>query len=55
MSPRSSKAKAGRSDRVAPSVDVYVGLLLLSVAALAVGILFLKFQLDAYGWQLPGS
>jgi hypothetical protein len=29
-------------------LSVYVGLLLVSVAALIVGILFLKFQLDAY-------
>jgi hypothetical protein len=48
MSPASSKKKAGRADRPAPVVDVYVGLLLLSVAALITGIICLKFQLDAY-------
>jgi hypothetical protein len=47
MSPASSKKKA-RGDRPAPVVDVYVGLLLLSVGALITGILCLKFQLDAY-------
>jgi hypothetical protein len=29
-------------------MDVYVGLLLVSVAALISGIICLKFQLDAY-------
>ena len=48
MSPRSSKKKSGRADGPAPVLDVYVGLLLVSVGALIVGILFLKFQLDAY-------
>jgi hypothetical protein len=47
MSPRSSKKKV-RSDAPAPVLDVYVGLLLFSVGALIVGILFLKFQLDLY-------
>jgi hypothetical protein len=47
MSPRSSKKKT-RSDGAAPVLDIYVGLLLFSVGALIVGILFLKFQLDAY-------
>jgi hypothetical protein len=46
MSPRSSKKPA--SDGAASPLNVYVGLLLVSVAALIVGILFLKFQLDAY-------
>jgi hypothetical protein len=48
MSPRSSKKKASRSDGPPPTLDIYVGLLLFSVGALIVGILFLKFQLDAY-------
>jgi len=47
MSPRSSK-KAARPEGPAPVLDVYVGLLLFSVGALIVGILLLKFQLDAY-------
>jgi hypothetical protein len=47
MSPRSSKKKA-RAEGPPPTLDVYVGLLLFSVGALIVGILFLKFQLDAY-------
>ncbi|HXY32970.1 MAG TPA: hypothetical protein VEI07_02020 [Planctomycetaceae bacterium] len=47
MSPRSSKKKA-RAEGAPPALDVYVGLLLFSVAALIVGILFLKVQLDAY-------
>jgi hypothetical protein len=48
MSPRSSKKKSPRADGVPPTLDIYVGLLLFSVGALIVGILFLKFQLDAY-------
>jgi len=48
MSPRSSKKKAARAEGAPPVLDVYVGLLLASVAALIVGILFLKFQLDTY-------
>jgi hypothetical protein len=47
MSPQSSK-KAARSEGEASPLNVYVGLLLVSVGALIVGILFLKFQLDAY-------
>jgi hypothetical protein len=47
MSPRSSKKKA-RAEGPPPTLDIYVGLLLFSVGALIVGILFLKFQLDAY-------
>ena len=48
MSPRSSKKKASRPDGPPPALDIYVGLLLFSVGALIVGILFLKFQLDLY-------
>jgi len=48
MSPRSSKKKAGRPDGPPPALDIYVGLLLFSVGALIVGILFLKVQLDLY-------
>jgi hypothetical protein len=48
MSPRSSKKKSARAEGPPPALDVYVGLLLFSVGALIVGILFLKFQLDAY-------
>ncbi len=47
MSPRSSK-KIGPCGGTAPALDVYVGLLLVSVGALIAGILCLKFQLDAY-------
>jgi hypothetical protein len=46
MSPRSSKK--ARAEGAAPTINVYVGLLLVSVAALVGGILLLKFQLDAY-------
>jgi hypothetical protein len=45
MSPQSSK-KATEGE--ASPLNVYVALLLVSVGALIVGILFLKFQLDAY-------
>ena len=48
MSPRSSKKKKTRADGPTPTMDVYVGLLLMSVAALIGGIICLKFQLDAY-------
>jgi hypothetical protein len=48
MSPQSSKKKAARKDGAPAALDVYVGLLLLSVGALITGILCLKFQLDAY-------
>ena len=48
MSPQSSKKKKARADRPPAAMDVYVGLLLLSVAALISGIICLKFQLDAY-------
>lgn len=51
MSPPSSKGKkkkSGGSGGAQPVLDVYVGLLLLSVGALITGVLFLKFQLDAY-------
>lgn len=48
MSPRNSKKKKARAEGPAPTIDVYVGLLLLSVAALISGIICLKFQLDAY-------
>ncbi len=47
MSPRSSKKKT-RAEGPPPALDVYVGLLLFSVGALIVGILFLKAQLDLY-------
>jgi hypothetical protein len=47
MSPRSSK-KSSRAEGAAPPLDVYVGLLMVSVGALIAGILCLKFQLDAY-------
>jgi hypothetical protein len=45
MSPASSKKSRSGP---APVLDVYVGLLLLSVGALIAGIVCLKFQLDAY-------
>jgi hypothetical protein len=47
VSPRASK-KSARAEGPAPALDVYVGLLLVSVGALIAGILCLKFQLDAY-------
>ncbi|HEX4073208.1 MAG TPA: hypothetical protein VHX68_18660 [Planctomycetaceae bacterium] len=47
MSPRSSK-KPARADGPAPALDVYVGLLMVSVGALIAGIICLKLQLDAY-------
>ncbi|MGE3315352.1 MAG: hypothetical protein AB7O26_09560 [Planctomycetaceae bacterium] len=53
MSPRSSKK--GRADGPAPVADVYVGLLVVSVAALLTGITFLCLELNKYGWALPGG
>jgi hypothetical protein len=46
MSPRSSKK--AKSEGPPAVLDVYVGLLLVSVGALIAGIICLKFQLDAY-------
>ena len=54
MSPRSSKKTRG-AEGPAPTADVYVALLCLSVGALLVGISFLWMELNAYGWQLPGQ
>lgn len=34
-----------------PTPDVYVGLMFVSVAALATGIVFLVLELQSYGWQ----
>ena len=43
MSPRNSSS---------PGLDVFVGLLFVSVAALVVGISLLAIELKNYGWEL---
>jgi len=43
MSPQNSNA---------PSLDVFVGLLFVSVAALVVGISLLAVELKNYGWEM---
>ena len=50
MSPRSSK-KPPKGP--APTPDVYVGLLVVAVAALTWGCIMLALELDAYGWAMP--
>lgn len=42
-----------RNSTEKPAPDVYVGLLFVSVAALSIGIAFLFFELEKYGWTLP--
>ncbi len=57
MSARSSKPKPVKkrgAEGPAPTADVYVALLFISVGALAAGIMFLYFELNAYGWSMPG-
>ncbi len=44
MSPRSSDSN--------PQADVYVGLLFVSVGALATALVFLLIELNSYGFQL---
>ena len=58
MSPRSSKpqpTKKRGAEGPAPTADVYVALLCLSVGALLMGIICLCLELNAYGWQIPGA
>lgn len=45
MSPRSSDAN--------PQPDIYVGLLFVSVGALATALIFLLIELADYGFQAP--
>lgn len=52
MSPRSSKKRGAEGP--APVADVYTGLLALSVGAILTGLVFLYFELEKYGWALPG-
>lgn len=49
MSPRSSE-NAPKKPSAQP--DVYVSLLFVAVAALALGITFLVLELKEYGWQM---
>lgn len=49
MSPRAS-TKAPSKPK--PKADVYVGLLLVSVAALVTGCIFLVLELNKYEWKL---
>lgn len=53
MSPRSSKPRAAGGEPAARP-DVYVGLLFVVVAALAIGCLFLALELGKYGWSAAG-
>ncbi len=46
MSPRSSEPRSN------PTPDIYVAMLILSVAALAIGCIFLALELKSYGWTL---
>ncbi len=50
MSPRSSKKKTAAGPK--PAVDVWVGFLFISLAALISGITFLYLQLERYGWKM---
>jgi hypothetical protein len=45
MSPRSSDGN--------PQPDIYVGLLFVSVGALATALVFLLLELSNYGFQMP--
>jgi hypothetical protein len=45
MSPRSSDSN--------PQPDIYVGLLFVSVGALATALVFLLIELKQYGFQMP--
>ncbi len=47
MSPRSSENP--------PSPGIYEGLLFVSLAAVIMGIVFLVFELNSYGWKITGS
>lgn len=47
MSPRSSEPSGSNPP------DVYVALLVVSVAALCTGITFLVMELNKYGWSSP--
>lgn len=49
MPPRSAKPQASTAK---PTPDIYVGLLFVSVTALAAGIIFLVLELGKYDWQL---
>ncbi len=45
MSPQNSSKKS-------PGVDVFVGLLFVSAAALITGCIFLVLELNKYGWEI---
>jgi hypothetical protein len=49
MSPRSSDSPAKKQSS---PPDVYVALLFVAVAALALGITFLVLELKQYGWEM---
>lgn len=53
MSPRNSKQKPSAGNSGTPTVDVYFGLLLVAVGALALGCWMLANELARYGWQPP--
>lgn len=45
MSPRTSESS--------PQPDIYVGLLFVSVGALATALVFLLIELSQYGYKMP--
>ena len=54
MSRRSSKEnKGGGAKGPPPAPDIYVGLLLVALAAITFGCVMLALELNNYGWQMP--
>lgn len=54
MSTRSSKTKGKATTGESAGPDIYVGLLFVSLMALAIGITFLVMELGSYNWELGG-
>jgi len=54
MSTRSSKTKGKATTGESAGPDIYVGLLFVSLTALAIGIIFLVMELGSYHWELGG-
>ncbi|MCH9653873.1 MAG: hypothetical protein K0U86_11975 [Planctomycetes bacterium] len=54
MSTRSSKTKGKAPAGESGGPDIYVGLLFVSLMALAIGIAFLVMELGAYNFELGG-
>ncbi len=50
---KSKRSRAKKEhDPNKPQPDVYVGLLLIAVAALITGCIFLVLELSAYNWEM---